>query len=77
MKEKLVIGLHHLLDKTIMGTRAVSSSLGLLDMDATQLWCMYLGHISKRGMMILSKRGPLDGVKIGKLDFYEYCVLNK
>ena len=48
IKEKLVNGLHHLLDKTITNTIVVSSLLGLLDMNATQLWHLRLGHVSER-----------------------------
>ena len=37
MKEKLVNGLHHLLDKIIIGNVIVFSSSGLSDRDAIQL----------------------------------------
>ena len=47
------------------------------DSDVTRLWHMRLGHMSEKGMSILSKQGLLCNQKIGKLDFCEHCVFGK
>jgi hypothetical protein len=44
---------------------AVSSSLS--DSDLTRLWHMRLGHMSEKGMDLLSKRGLLGSPGTGKL----------
>lgn len=72
MKGKLIIGLYYLLDKIITNIVVVSSSSRLSNIDASQLW-----HISKREMIILSKRGLFNGVKIGELDFYEHHIFGR
>ncbi|KAK3006060.1 hypothetical protein RJ639_016678 [Escallonia herrerae] len=38
---------------------------------------MRLGHMSKKGMDVLSKQGLLGSKKIGKLNFCEHCVFRK
>ena len=43
----------------------------------TQLWHARLGHMSKKGMTILSKRGLLGSKGMGKLDFCDHCVSGK
>ncbi|KAK2974126.1 hypothetical protein RJ640_025475 [Escallonia rubra] len=61
---------------TVTGAAAVSSS----DIDSdttTKLWHTCLGHMSERGMDVLSKHGLLGSKKIGKLDFCEHCVFGK
>ncbi|GJX92940.1 retrovirus-related pol polyprotein from transposon TNT 1-94 [Tanacetum coccineum] len=45
--------------------------------DLTKLWHMRLGHMSEKGMVILSKRGLLDNHKIASLEFCEHCVIGK
>ena len=45
--------------------------------DSTQLWHARLGHISEKGMTILSKRGLLGSKGTGKLDFCDHCVFEK
>jgi len=47
------------------------------DSDTTRLWHMCLGHMSERGMTILSKRGLLCDQKTGSPDFCEHCVFGK
>ena len=39
------------------------------DANDLRLWHMRLGHMSEKGMTILSKKGYLDNAGIGKLDF--------
>ena len=38
---------------------------------------MRLGHMSEKGMTILSKKGCLGSAGTGKLEFCEHCVLGK
>ncbi|GJV27165.1 ubiquitin carboxyl-terminal hydrolase 12-like protein isoform X2 [Tanacetum coccineum] len=45
--------------------------------DLTKLWHMRLGHMSEKGMVILSKRGLLDNHKVANLEFCEHCVMGK
>ena len=71
IKGKMVNGLYTLQESTIVGSTAIYSSSNL-DSDNTYLW-----HMSEAGMSILSKRGLLNGQKIGKLDFCEHCVFGK
>jgi len=47
------------------------------DSDTTRLWHMRLGHMSERGMTILSKQSLLCDQKTGSLDFCEHCVFRK
>ncbi|GAV72885.1 gag_pre-integrs domain-containing protein [Cephalotus follicularis] len=77
MKGKKIDGLYQLQGNIVLGTAAVASSLGDKDADTTRLWHMRLGHISERGLQILSKKGLLARVKSGKLDFCEHCVYGK
>jgi len=76
IKGKMVNGFYMLQGNTIVGFAAISSSSDS-DSDNTYLWHMRLGHMSEAGMSILSKRGLLNGQKIGKLDFCEHCVFGK
>ncbi|CAL0321279.1 unnamed protein product [Lupinus luteus] len=47
------------------------------DNDITNLWHMRLGHISEKGMHLLSKQGHLGKHDIGKLEFCKHCVFGK
>ncbi|KAK2985063.1 hypothetical protein RJ640_022941 [Escallonia rubra] len=61
---------------TVTGAAATASSSDI-DSNTTKLWHMCLGHMSERGMDVLSKQGLLGSKKIGKLDFCEHCVFGK
>ncbi|CAM8929401.1 unnamed protein product [Rhodiola kirilowii] len=61
---------------TLTGCAAVASSDAHKE-DMTKLWHMRLGHMSERGMQILSKRDLLGGYRIKNLDFCEHCVFGK
>ena len=63
--------IYKLLGSTVVGGIASIES----NSDCTILWHMWLGHISKRGMLKLHKRNLLKSVKMCKLDFYKFCVL--
>ncbi|KAK3009152.1 hypothetical protein RJ639_014179 [Escallonia herrerae] len=47
---------------TVTGAAAATSSSDI-DSDTTKLWHMHLGHMSERGMDMLSKHGYANGVK--------------
>ena len=74
MRGHLNNGLYVLHGTTITGFARVSS---FDDKDTTKLWHMRLGHMSQRGMNVLSKRGLLCGVQTTSLDFCEHCVYGK
>ena len=46
---------------TITGAAATVASSKVSDSDLTHLWHMRLGHMSERGMTVLSKQGLLRG----------------
>jgi len=63
----------YILQGSIMiGSATVTSSL--LNENLTRLWHGQLGHISKKGMTILSKRGLFGSEGTDELDFYDHCV---
>ena len=76
IKGKMVNGLYMLQGSTIVGFAAISSFSDSAS-DNTYLWHMRLGHMSEACMSLLSKRGLLNGQKIGKLYFCEHCVFGK
>lgn len=77
---------------TVTGTAAVSSTTSatsngpssVIDSlssnprnDFTTLWHMRLGHLSEKGMQVLSKRGYFGKQGINKLEFCEHCIFGK
>ena len=76
MKGKLQQGIYILTGNSVMGTVAVSRAMVQHGV-STELWHRRLGHMSERGLAILSKQGLLDGAETGKLKFCETCVLGK
>lgn len=70
------IGSLYILQGTVVtGSAAVSSSMP--ENDVTKLWHMRLGHMSEKGMHLLSKQGRLGKQGIGKLEFCKHCVFGK
>ena len=67
--------LYILQGSTVTGSVAVTSTHS--DIDLTKLWHARLGHMSEKGMTILSKRGLLGSEGTGTLDFCEHCVFGK
>ncbi|KAJ4713974.1 Retrovirus-related Pol polyprotein from transposon TNT 1-94 [Melia azedarach] len=68
--------LYFLQGSTLSSSVAVASSE--IDKDnMTKLWHMRLGHMSARGMQILSKWDLLCGHKVKDLEFCEHCILGK
>ena len=68
--------LYILQGSTLSGSAAVASSEVHKD-DMTKLWHMRLGHMSERGMQILSKNDLLGGHKVKDLSFCEHCIFGK
>nr|KYP38714.1 Retrovirus-related Pol polyprotein from transposon TNT 1-94 [Cajanus cajan] len=61
-------------------TNSISESISVTDKhtpDLTHLWYMLLGHMSERGMMVLSKQQLLGDHIIKELKFCEHCVFGK
>ncbi|KAJ4704584.1 Retrovirus-related Pol polyprotein from transposon TNT 1-94 [Melia azedarach] len=68
--------LYFLQGSTLSSSITVASSE--IDKDnMTKLWHMRLGHMSARGMQILSKWDLLCGHKVKDLEFYEHCIFGK
>nr|XP_027086498.1 probable LRR receptor-like serine/threonine-protein kinase At3g47570 [Coffea arabica] len=67
--------------KTVENRLYLKQSLYMLrmseDTDITKLWHMRLGHMSEKGLGILSKRGLLCGQSTGPLEFCEHCIFGK
>jgi len=75
MKANRSGSLYVLQGSIVTGSTAMSSSM--LDSNVIKLWHMRLGHMSNKGMAILSKRGLLCGQGTGKMEFCEHCALGK
>jgi len=70
------IGSLYVVQRTVVtGSAAVSSSMP--ENDVTKLWHMRLGHMSEKGMHLLSKQGSLGKQGISKLEFCKHCVFGK
>ncbi|GJT67395.1 retrovirus-related pol polyprotein from transposon TNT 1-94 [Tanacetum coccineum] len=68
--------LYTLQGETITCSASVSCSKKS-HLDFTMLWHMRLGHMSEKGMFLLSKRELLDNHKVASLEFCEHCVIRK
>ncbi|KAL5715795.1 hypothetical protein ACHQM5_017567 [Ranunculus cassubicifolius] len=69
--------LYFLQGEVISGGALVSQEVNEKQLVATQLWHMRLGHMSEKGLSMLSRRGLLGSEKLCKLDFCEHCVYGK
>jgi len=67
--------LYILQETTVTGAAAVCTTPA--DVDVMRLWHMRLGHMSEKGMTILSKKDYLGSVGTGKLDFCDHYVFRK
>ncbi|CAA7393767.1 unnamed protein product [Spirodela intermedia] len=61
----------------LLGTTIVVASISMIEEDVTKLWHIKLGHICKKGINLLSKRGLLCGKSTSKVEFCEHCILGK
>ncbi|RVW79759.1 Retrovirus-related Pol polyprotein from transposon TNT 1-94 [Vitis vinifera] len=81
MKGRLQHGIYTLMGSSVLGTAAVSSSMAIDSVEkkdnCTELWHRRLGHMSEKGLSILSKQGLISGAETGKLKFCETCVMGK
>ena len=68
--------LYFLSNSTITGYVVVESSVVHKE-NMTKLWHMRLGHMSEKGMQVLSKRDLLCGHKVQNLEFCEHCIFGK
>ncbi|KAL1208699.1 Retrovirus-related Pol polyprotein from transposon TNT 1-94 [Cardamine amara subsp. amara] len=68
--------LYILQGSTVSGSVNVASA-EIHKEDMTKLWHMRLGHMSERGMQILSKENLLCGHEVKSLEFCEHCVFGK
>jgi len=75
LKANRIGNLYVLQGTVVTGPTAVSSSM--LENDVTKLWHMCLGHMSEKGMHLLSKQGSLGKQGISKLEFCKHCVFGK
>ena len=75
LKANRIGSLYVLQGSVVTGSAAISSSMP--DNDVTKLWHMRLGHMSEKGMHLLSKQGFLGKHGIGKLEFCKHCVFGK
>ncbi|KAI9182157.1 hypothetical protein LWI28_022631 [Acer negundo] len=74
--EKIVANLYMLKGETLHEADAcvVSSNHGE---ESTMMWHRKLGHISERGLKILSDRNLLPGLKLVNMSFCEHCVTKR
>lgn len=70
--DKIANNLYRLIGDTLLGGVAAVS-----EEDTTRLWHMRLGHMSQKGLEVLSKRDLLGSIKVSKLEFCEDCVFGK
>ncbi|KAJ9538194.1 hypothetical protein OSB04_030927 [Centaurea solstitialis] len=73
LKDDLVLSM----GSTFVGSVTPAHSLVENESDLTRLWHMRLGHVSEKGMVILSKKGLLGGHKVAELAFCEHCIFGK
>ncbi|XP_073111292.1 uncharacterized mitochondrial protein AtMg00300-like [Elaeis guineensis] len=76
MKAKRSSTLYTLMGTTVTGAAAATSP-SMSESEVTKLWHMRLGHMSEKGMTMLSKRGLLCGQSTSKMDFCEHCIFGK
>ncbi|XP_070043019.1 uncharacterized mitochondrial protein AtMg00300-like [Nicotiana tomentosiformis] len=65
--------LYNLLGSTVTDAAAISTS-DKSNSDIIKLWHMRLGHISQKGLSILSKRDLLCGQSTRNMELCEHCV---
>ncbi|XP_073130870.1 uncharacterized mitochondrial protein AtMg00300-like [Henckelia pumila] len=74
--EKVATNLYVLMGEIHKEAELAIASIGSGE-ESTVLWHRKLGHMSKRGMKIISERKLLSGLKKVTLPFCENCVTSK
>ncbi|RVW57769.1 Retrovirus-related Pol polyprotein from transposon TNT 1-94 [Vitis vinifera] len=78
MKGRLQHGIYTLMGSSVLGTAAVSSSMTIDSVEkkdnCTELWHRRLGHMSEKGLSILSKQGLISGAETGKAEILYYVT---
>ena len=49
----------------------------IINTDKTKTWHLRLGHMSLKGLQVLSSQGYLGSVPVQSLNFCELCVIGK
>jgi len=75
MKKERWGSLYILQGSTVAGSAAVNITSSVED--HARLWHACWGHMSEKGMTILSNQGLLGSEGTGNLDFYDHCVFGK
>ena len=77
MKDKLQHGIYTLMGSSALGTTEISSSMAIDSVEkkdnCSELWHRRLGHMSEKGLSVLSKKQLLGGFETEKLKFCEQC----
>jgi len=73
--EKITSNLYMLLGDTLQ--EADASVAAASQEETTMMWHQRLGHMSERGLKVLTERNLLHGLKTVNLPFCEHCVISK
>ena len=76
MKNTRRNNLYYFQGSTVIGSTSIVSGRDV-DLEATKLWHMLLGHTNEKALQTLMKQGLLKGANSYKLEFCEHCVLGK
>ena len=77
MKGKSRGNLYFLIASTVINNGTAAQAISETRKEQTQLWHMRLGHMSEKGMQILSKKGSFGDQHLSKLQFCEHCIMGK
>ena len=69
--------LYPLLGITVTGDLAVGIAGNKDQTESTRIWHMRLGHMSEKGLSLLSGKGLLKNMKKPQMEFCEHCVYGK
>jgi LTR polyprotein gag-polypeptide-like protein/Pol polyprotein/gag-pre-integrase-like protein/zinc knuckle protein len=69
--------LYPLLGNTVTGNLAIGISGSKDHTECTRIWHMRLGHMSEKGLSLLSGQGLLKNMKKPQMEFCEHCVYGK
>ena len=69
-------GLYEMIGNTHLAQGKGGDNL-VTEKDKNCLWHVRLGHMSIKGLQVLSKQGLLNGDQVTKLEHFESCILGK